>query len=85
MRLSEITGLISVSFPETQELTRLINQLNEIKTLKPPYQPDFEDLTALEAWKTDTLLRLDIKVKQEYLTPINDLIVFLKPLVEDNA
>jgi len=78
----KIVGLISLSFPETERLITLIGKIDEIRTLIPPYAPEFKDLDSLEGWKDTALRNLDTEIRDVYLKPIDDLMDFLKPYLE---
>jgi len=88
----KLIGLVSVVFPETEGLKKLISKIDNIKTLIPPPEPILSDfktdpisaLNRLEKWKNDTTISLDAKVKKEYLQPIDDLIDFLKPYLKND-
>ncbi|MDD4161757.1 MAG: hypothetical protein PHW87_04680 [Methanothrix sp.] len=82
-QILKVIGLISVSFPETEELINLTSKINEIRTLIPPCMPDFEDLDSLENWKITTTRGLDAKIKDEYLKPLDDLMDFLQPYLQN--
>jgi len=82
-RFFKIIGLISVSFPDPEDLSKLIDLINGTITLIPPDEPNFENLNDLDSWKKNTLYTLDAKVKNEYLQLIDDLMDFLKPYLKN--
>ncbi|NBJ13998.1 MAG: hypothetical protein FNP40_00155 [Dehalobacter sp. 4CP] len=86
-QLFRVVGLISLSFPKTEKLNKLLDKVNEmeIKTLIPPDAQSCMDFDQLEAWKWNATINLDSKVKEEYLAPINDLISFLKYYLEKES
>lgn len=83
--LSKTLGLISLSFPETEELDKLINQVNKIRTLAPPRMPEFNKVEGLYSWKDSKICELHEKVLEIYIAPIDNLINYLTPLVKDRS
>jgi hypothetical protein len=84
-RLFELIGLISVLFPNTEELTTKIDRIYKTPTLtliSPYAMPN--TLEQLESWKDNAIRELDVKVKEEYLQPIDDLLNYLNKYLESD-
>lgn len=81
--LFESIGRVRASFPATDELDTLTERVYHFGTpnVKPP--PAESNRAALEAWKVQAVADLQKLVEREYAEPIDSLLQYLKPHMND--